>query len=220
MGEVTAGGRTVLFVSHQLPAIRSLCTTCCFFSHGQLSFQGDVSDGIAHYMDQASPEGGSPSRTFSSHGDKNPRIRSVTLTSRGELAATINLGEELTLTAEFCAPDGIRYPKFGFVISDDEGRPLLNANNHYQPSDDSPTMKREGTIICSLGAVPLMPGRYNISLWFGDTVQNTHHEEAAINFEVIEHDAWGLGKTPPKGVSALWWPTSFHFVEKSVMATD
>ena len=58
--------------------------------------------------------------------------------------------------------------------------------------------------------VPLMPGRYSVSLYFGDFAHNAHIEEDALFFDVIEHDIWGLGKTPPRSMSSLWWPTRFH----------
>jgi hypothetical protein len=56
-----------------------------------------------------------------------------------------------------------------------------------------------------------MPGRYQLSLWFGDVAYDTHREEGAIAFEVVEHDAWGTGKTASHVCdgSALWWPARF-----------
>ena len=43
-------GRTVLFVSHALPAIEQLCNTCAVLDHGQLLVKEDnVEDAIARY---------------------------------------------------------------------------------------------------------------------------------------------------------------------------
>ena len=42
MGEVSKEGRTVLFVSHQLDMIRSLCSRCILLNNGQLIAQGPV----------------------------------------------------------------------------------------------------------------------------------------------------------------------------------
>ncbi len=49
MGDVARQGRTVLFVSHNLAAIRNLCTRALVFEQGQLVFDGGVAEGVAQY---------------------------------------------------------------------------------------------------------------------------------------------------------------------------
>jgi lipopolysaccharide transport system ATP-binding protein len=51
MGEVSKGeGRTVLFVSHNLAAVKSLCTNTINLDNGLLVYRGDVISGIEHYL--------------------------------------------------------------------------------------------------------------------------------------------------------------------------
>jgi lipopolysaccharide transport system ATP-binding protein len=49
MGEVAKGGRTVLFVSHNLTALRNLCTQGLYLEDGRLSLHGSVSDVLGRY---------------------------------------------------------------------------------------------------------------------------------------------------------------------------
>jgi ABC-type polysaccharide/polyol phosphate transport system ATPase subunit len=49
ISDVANMGRTVFFVSHNLGAIRSLCTHAFLFDHGKLTFGGDVSGALAAY---------------------------------------------------------------------------------------------------------------------------------------------------------------------------
>jgi homopolymeric O-antigen transport system ATP-binding protein len=49
MSDVAKGGRTVLFVSHNLGAIRSLCSHAFLFEGGKLTFGGNVSAALAAY---------------------------------------------------------------------------------------------------------------------------------------------------------------------------
>jgi lipopolysaccharide transport system ATP-binding protein len=49
MEDVAASGRTVLFVSHNLAAIKELCRTGIVLSHGQLLVEGPVVEAIAKY---------------------------------------------------------------------------------------------------------------------------------------------------------------------------
>ena len=49
MGDVAKGGKTVLFVSHNLAAMRNLCARAIVFERGHLAFDGGVSEGLAYY---------------------------------------------------------------------------------------------------------------------------------------------------------------------------
>jgi lipopolysaccharide transport system ATP-binding protein len=49
MREVSQGGRTVIFVSHNIQAISQLCVRALVLQAGQLVFSGDVSRGISRY---------------------------------------------------------------------------------------------------------------------------------------------------------------------------
>lgn len=50
MREVAQSGRTVLFVSHQLPTIKALCTTAMYLQHGHLMFHGQVDEALHMYL--------------------------------------------------------------------------------------------------------------------------------------------------------------------------
>lgn len=53
MEDVSAAGKTVLFVSHQIGVISQLCTTGLFFTKGELTYQGDVKNAISLYLGDA-----------------------------------------------------------------------------------------------------------------------------------------------------------------------
>lgn len=50
MREVADSGRTVLYVSHNMSTIRSLCDRCIVLSAGKVIFEGEVEDAISHYV--------------------------------------------------------------------------------------------------------------------------------------------------------------------------
>jgi len=51
MGEVSrSGGKTVLFVSHNMTSIGSLCNRLLVMKHGQVDFHGGVQEGLNHYI--------------------------------------------------------------------------------------------------------------------------------------------------------------------------
>ena len=53
MSDVARDGRTVLFVSHNLGAIRSLCSRGLVLSGGEVQFDGAADNAIAHYLSSA-----------------------------------------------------------------------------------------------------------------------------------------------------------------------
>jgi len=57
MGEISKGeGRTVLFVSHQMESIKSLCNKGLLLHHGQMVFQGEVNEVITKYSSKNNNE--------------------------------------------------------------------------------------------------------------------------------------------------------------------
>ena len=44
-------GKTVLYVSHNMDTVRTLCNRCIVLDHGKLIFDGDVEEAIAIYSD-------------------------------------------------------------------------------------------------------------------------------------------------------------------------
>jgi lipopolysaccharide transport system ATP-binding protein len=50
MKEVSNEGRTVLFVSHNMAAVKSLCRSAILLKHGEMVMQGDASEVVAAYL--------------------------------------------------------------------------------------------------------------------------------------------------------------------------
>lgn len=50
MREVADSGRTILYVSHNMSTIRTLCDRCIVLNHGQIQYDGDVNAAIGIYM--------------------------------------------------------------------------------------------------------------------------------------------------------------------------
>ena len=53
MGSEASNGKTVLYVSHNISTIRSLCTRCVVLEHGKLIYDGNVDSAIDLYMGMA-----------------------------------------------------------------------------------------------------------------------------------------------------------------------
>jgi lipopolysaccharide transport system ATP-binding protein len=214
MGEVTKQGRTILFVSHNMAAVRLLCGSCVLLDKGRMIDSGPSHEIIDRYMSGE----GSHDRSevhFSRPGRAPIWITRASVISDGKSSSSLLLGAEFNLRIDFDAEPATLYPRFGFVISASDGTRVLGANNRYQPSTALAGRVKRGSIECSLGRVPLTPGTYSLSLWLGDPSGDWHIEPDAVTFKIVERDIWGLGKLPPTDGTSLWWPTEFELSERS-----
>ena len=213
MQSVAAGeGRTVLFVSHNMPAVRSLCKTGIMLKNGKLLHTGTAEDCVTRYMTQAEEGGMLAERTFKRPGSAAVWITSARVICDGEPSTSLPMGGKLTLEVSFASESPIRHPRLGVVVSTTDGERLLNLNNRFQPSPEYAVAVTSGTIRCDFGMVPFVARRYSMTLYLGDQVHDSHVIENALSFEVTEQDIWGFGKVPQSVVSHLWWPSTFEFV--------
>lgn len=217
MKEISAGGgRTVLFVSHNMSAVRSLCTKAMLLHGGTVVMQDTADAVVSRYL---SPGDASAALTLQFKQPAAAKIwmTDATLLVDGEPGVDVPTGASLRISIGFAAEAPIKEPRFGYLLRTAAGEAILNSNNRYQPSPAFEEPTSRGVIECDLGVIPLMPGRYSLSFWLGDIRHDHHAELEALFFEVTERDIWGLGQWPPP-VSFMWWPTIFRLFPARVRA--
>jgi lipopolysaccharide transport system ATP-binding protein len=210
MNEVSRGGRTVLVVSHNTAVLASLCTTGVVLDRGQVKEAGPISRCLRAYAGGVLAQ--LPAAVELPRDPHKPSqlTRIELIDTDGRPTSRFEYGDRLAVRAAFASDVPTRSPRLGLVISAETGERVLNANMHYLPSSEPETPVRAGVITCDLGAVPLMAGKYLVSFWFGTHGREHEVLPDAIGFEVVERDAWGLGRLPPAGASPLWWPAEFR----------
>ena len=128
MSEVAREGRTVLFVSHNLPSIEKLCQRVIVIDGGRLVMQGDPVTCIAAYLGaHAEPSSGVD---LASVPRLDPRL--VPVYTHLELRAidgtpvsAVGSGEPLEFHLSYAAADEIQSPSFGIIVSNGMGMPLF-----------------------------------------------------------------------------------------------
>lgn len=108
MGEVAQGGRTVLFVSHNMNAIRRLVDRCIWFDRGKVIQDGESRDVIDAYLTSGSDQSGS--YKFEDNPSLAAQISRISILNKDGIAfPVIDKSEEFELDIEFV----IREPGFG-----------------------------------------------------------------------------------------------------------
>ena len=158
MEDVASQGRTVLFVSHNLAAIKELCQTSVVMNNGRLDFRGPVVQGLAHYgqLIAANPQPDDAGR--------GTRWHRVQVNGFGNgFATTLNNDDPLFAEAELHLGHDILLGYFFCIINDATGNQIV-----HQRTDTR-----------ALGYDTLQAGAYNLSadfpaLWLAPGVYTVH----------------------------------------------
>ena len=206
---VAGGGRTVIMVSHNMSAVRSLCDKACVLHQGKLIQKGDPEECAETYLGIYHPTSESGVVSFKRPEKETAWMKSARLYCGGQLGTQLEMGAPLSLEIDFESETEME-PGVGIVVNGPEGARLFHASTRNAPSASFRQPVKGGTIRCDFGEIPFTAGRYTISLWFGGRSYDTHCEDPCISFEVIEKDLWGCGRPYLPAHSILWWPAKIE----------
>jgi lipopolysaccharide transport system ATP-binding protein len=215
IGDVARAGRTVIFVSHNMAAIESLCTGCLMFRGGRLAKNGIPGEIIGHYMANELRED-SGERSLVEHsgrsGNSLPMMKRVRLFPKpGQPSSLMQIGSPLSVEVEFCAPTPLR-PILGVTVRTAQGMPIFGVSNRWTHAGFDGAQFSEGIITCDFAGLPLMPGTYSIDLHFGDFGDITRDLDVildATSFEIYPTDIFGTGSLPRAMDGPIIWQASW-----------
>lgn len=179
-------GRTVLFVSHNMDAIRSLCTHSILLQHGKLQASGPTEETVASYFEDVKH---SFQAEFDIRQDK-PSIKSIVLNSEALKKGTLDI------RVEFQSPFSLNPPIVGFVLYNALDTPIFGSNALYHNHTYNPFPCRSGTIQAILNHIELHSGVYKISVWLGDTSTNYDEKLNTIVFEYLSPEIYVYNINP------------------------
>ena len=215
MQDVSRTGRTIVFVSHNMAAVRMLCETGHLMRGGTLAVSGPIEDVISAYMDESSQRDNAATVKLPEPPKRcSVWMESVSILRNGQPTSRLEIGDHVSLEVEFRSREPIQKPIVGYLIRSSRGESAVSANNYFLPSSSYQGPVTEGTLVCDLGDIPLMAGTYSVSFWLCRNPWEQHHVEDVLRFTVEAKDIWGNGVLPSKSLSPLWWPTQFKFLEK------
>ncbi len=166
MNDVAAEGRTVLFVSHQMEAIQSLCSRAVWLHGGKLMKDGPAGDVVGHYLAQTLRVGADThiASREDRTGDGALRCCALQIDDGSGLpprtGGTIAFGLELRGTETFkpIGSVGVR-----IAIRDDMDRIVTMLGNDEAGVEilaAGPTL----SVTCTNDRLPLVPGQYVVDI--------------------------------------------------------
>lgn len=205
-----ASGRTILFVSHQTAAMRSICDAGVVLSEGRLSFSGSIEAALEEYRSSLRSALVKPlSRRSDRVGNGPFRVRAVRSDpsiGEGKLLADVEwINPSTSMRKEYDL-------KFAFLICDQYGQRLCTLYNEFAGNRLSAS-DGKFTVACRYPTLPLVAGRYPVDIWIEVDGQISDGLKYAFELDQPQTAVRASGRMPVASKHGpILWESSFKLV--------
>ena len=183
MQEVSNGeGRTVLFVSHNMAAVKNLCKTGIVLKDGMLDFSGNVKEAVDYYTmtNYSKTEEIYYNNLRSAPGNDKVRIRSMEVKASNGRTITIESGIDVSLVFFNYLANAMIDVTFELRTLDDIV--VFHRWMNFSVKRDSVVGEQE--VCFTIPAGLLNAGRYYLKVWFGENEAHKLWGDLIYMFEV------------------------------------
>jgi homopolymeric O-antigen transport system ATP-binding protein len=195
MGDVAKRGRTVVFVSHNMAAVSTLCDRSVLLEDGQVSFIGDTEQAVQRYLQHSNEQ--SPVALADRQdraGSGAVRLTGITIQSTDNPEqAYIQSGDSLRVTIRYESNRPVKRPRFLVGIYDPMNQPLFRLDT--QVTEQIPdTLPAKGEVVCETGPLMATAGvcYVNVAVQLGEEMAD--HVSQATSFGIEPADVYKTGR--------------------------
>ena len=195
MQDVSRGGRTVIFVSHDMGNVSRLCEHGVLLNEGRLEFQGAMIAVVARYQKGGIEENGFADLT--NRGDRSgsgdAQFQSVELLKVSVRCSTFAFGGSMTIRTVIKVRNHIGNGHVAVAIVSSDGIPIHTLENSNERMI-WPTENGEYLFEITLPKIQLFPGGYVVDLWIGNSQRHrVDYLKSVIGFQVVQTAESDLG---------------------------
>ncbi|MDN3671933.1 ABC transporter ATP-binding protein [Flavobacterium branchiarum] len=194
-------GRTVLFVSHNMAAVKSLCTKAIVLEQGKVAFEGEVLTAIEKYL---SNKKNILNVNIKERKDRIGRgrikISEVTILN----TIKVMTGDTLSVQIEYSnIEEEIEINEFGVSIWNAREDKIISISSTFK--NQLKDISNKGKVICEMPNLPLVKGSYVINCFVSSIFGLEDYILDVLSFDVEDNDIYGNGKTvnPEWGMIAV-----------------
>ena len=170
MGDVARQGRTVLFVSHNMAAVRQLCDTCVLLDGGKVGLIGPSDSVIAGYLrantNPTAPVTDTREVTERSASGPGRIVRVGFENALGRPTTTFGVGQPFTVWFDVELSEDLSPFTAGLHIIHPNGVHLYNLRSDSQSvTFTQDALQSALTVEIKIPGLPLYPGEYVIEPW-------------------------------------------------------
>lgn len=222
MKEVSHGGRTVLFVSHNMAAVENLCQRGIVLKKGEKVFDGSSKDAVQYYLNNAAGNVGQSEHVIDLDLATNRKSPLGKLLQKVELFTDddrplhegLPIGARLKIKLHFDLPRPTESFNIGIGFNNIFGQRVFTAHSCFEPDRSLESKSGRQVFVCDIPSLTLVPGAYSTFLWLDISNAKADSIEEAIRITVIESDFYGTGKVPWNGTFVL--PHRWHLERADV----
>jgi len=211
MSEVTTSGRTVLFVSHNMGAVKSLCNKLVMLEKGELAYQGDVNNGINYYISKNEIQNSDDLEHRTDRaGNGNFMFTAIYFeTSAGKRVEEVMSGDQLLIHLKFRLKKQMDLNKLiiSVALTDELANPVAAFISDEMGIDFSYLAGKE-EIVLHIPRLFLRAARYRIKLFssFRDTMPGSILDsiESAARLDVLSSDFYQSGRMIREGTYSVF----------------
>jgi lipopolysaccharide transport system ATP-binding protein len=163
MHDVAEGGRTVLFVSHNMAAVLSLCSRAVLLHDGRVTQSGAANDVVDQYLSFGQQVGVFTPTSGTRTGDQRATITDLRM--RPDHPKT-GLPLEFTFFVNRSDGGGELAAELGIAIKTERDVELLQLHSRHM-GHEFVFPPGGSQVVVRLDRLPLAPGRYRVNAWLG-----------------------------------------------------
>jgi lipopolysaccharide transport system ATP-binding protein len=213
MGDLHATGRTVLFVSHNLAAVESLCSRAVWIDRGRLREDGPPKQVIQSYMStfvRSEENTGDLREVPDRHGSGDIRFTKIEfLDAESGAPASIRSGDSFVVRLTYETRREIVQPIFGLEVHTSLGTMIAQIHTYNSGYDIPVLAAGPGYIDVRIDDLNLLPGSYSVSLFaanYGDIYHDVLPHCARLDVESSSRYGLmrGITKNPIVALPCRW----------------
>lgn len=216
MQDFTKGGRTILFVSHNMGAVIDLCPRSLLLQDGTVVSDGPSKDIVEEYLSKLfSPVDNQNLGSVSDRrGDGRLRFVAANLHSKNGKCTRVPIsGRPIDIILDFFSNEDFSDVQFVLTVFNQRGVAVTNChvktmNRNFQIA------KGSGRIICRINKLPLPLGNYKIAIAAHDGLGNELDGlSTACIFDVETSNFFGARYVPPMRYSTVLVDHTWELVQ-------
>jgi lipopolysaccharide transport system ATP-binding protein len=198
MSSITQQGRTVLFVSHNMGAVSSICQRGIVLDHGGIHFQGSIKNAIQFYEEDIFQNKyirkSIADRTDRS-GNGDVKLTSFHIeTEKGKKIERIHNGNTVRLFFGYCTKNaqGAENVDLNITVERENGQRIFAIGTRCT-GQRIKRLPYKGYIVCTIRKFPLVPGRYKLSVYLESKMNPADYIIPLTYLDVVDGDFYGSG---------------------------
>ncbi len=215
MQEVTQkDGRTILFVSHNMAAIESLCKKTIWLENGRIKDIGETNQIVGAYLNSGSNFNKATDADWNKEsrmGAGAARFTAIRV-SNADTTASISSACRLRIELDYENRSGkpMHSPQTAISIFTASQQTALRFDSKLTQKTIGDALGEKGTIVCETGAIDLKAGRYSVDIFLSANGSSQDEVKQACEIDVgDDHGAFGLSSMPDKHTPSHLVPCSF-----------